>query len=91
MGAAESVTWATPVAQSRMPSCREAHRLRKIVARIPSDVHGDSPPAPADEQTDLTALDQGFVTLTSLQYDMTRRDVLNQMRDWNLRLQRIVR
>lgn len=44
------------------------------------------PPPPGDEQTDLTALDQGFVTLTSLQYDMTRRDVLQQMRSWNLRL-----
>jgi len=44
------------------------------------------PPVPGDEQTDLTALAQGHVTLTALQYDMTRRDVLDQMRKWDLTL-----
>lgn len=44
------------------------------------------PPSPGDEQTDLTALAEGHATLTALQFDMTRRDVLDQMRKWNLNL-----
>jgi 5'-nucleotidase len=47
---------------------------------------GDPPPQSGDEETDLTLLDQGFVTLTPLQYDMTQNDVLRDMRAWNLNL-----
>jgi 5'-nucleotidase len=43
-------------------------------------------PKAGDEETDLTALEQGHVTLTALQYDMTRRDVLDKMRGWDLQL-----
>jgi len=43
--------------------------------------------APPDtgEETDLTALTKGFITLTPLQYNMTRHDVLTDMeRSWTL-------
>ena len=46
----------------------------------------DPPPKPGDHETDLTAIAKGFVTLTPLQYDMTKRPVLQQMEHWNLRL-----
>lgn len=42
-------------------------------------------PQPSDGQTDLTALDEGFVTLTPLQYDMTKYDVLREMSGWDLK------
>jgi 5'-nucleotidase len=44
----------------------------------------DPPPPPRDEETDLTALQKGFVTLTPLQYDMTRYNVLRAMAGWKL-------
>ncbi len=47
---------------------------------------GDPPPRPSDHETDLSALEQGFVTLTPLQYDMTRHPVLREMADWDLKL-----
>jgi 5'-nucleotidase len=40
----------------------------------------------ADRATDLTALWQGFVTLTPLQYDMTKTPVMAEMEQWQLRL-----
>jgi 5'-nucleotidase len=46
----------------------------------------DPPPKPGGVETDLTAIAQGFVTVTPLQYDMTRRPILEQMRSWNLKL-----
>lgn len=46
----------------------------------------DPPPRTGDGETDLTELDQGFVTLTPLQYDMTQPDVLREMQDWELQL-----
>ena len=46
----------------------------------------DPPPKPGGHETDLTAIANGFVTLTPLQYDMTKRLVLQQMEHWNLRL-----
>ena len=46
----------------------------------------DPQPPPGDEETDLTALDQGFVTLTPLQYDMTKSAVLMEMEGWPLTL-----
>jgi 5'-nucleotidase len=47
---------------------------------------GEPPPPPGDRDTDLTALSQGFVTLTPLQYDMTQRDVMTAMETWRLRI-----
>jgi 5'-nucleotidase len=45
----------------------------------------DPPPPPSEHETDLTALEKGFVTVTPLQYDMTNKAVLNQMETWRLR------
>ena len=47
---------------------------------------GDPPPQRSDHETDLTALKEGFVTLTPLQYDMTRYEVLRAMEHWTLQL-----
>lgn len=43
---------------------------------------GDPPPRQTDHATDLTELARGHVTLTPLQYDMTRHRMLDAMRDW---------
>ena len=45
----------------------------------------DPPPKPGPIETDLTAISQGFVTLTPLQYDMTKWPVLEQMKTWSLK------
>lgn len=49
-------------------------------------------PEPAQRQTqhetDLSALEQGFVTLSPLQYDMTDRSAMLHMKDWVLELDR---
>ncbi|HEY1602622.1 MAG TPA: 5'/3'-nucleotidase SurE [Pirellulales bacterium] len=47
---------------------------------------GDPPPRRGSEETDLTALESGYVTLTPLDFDLTRRDTLDAMRDWKLKL-----
>jgi len=46
----------------------------------------DPPPKPTSEASDLTALNEGFVTLTPLQYDMTKPTVLKNMQGWDWRL-----
>ena len=46
----------------------------------------EPPPPPGHEETDLTALAKGHVTLTALNFDMTHRGVLEQMRSWGLQL-----
>ncbi|MFO7904852.1 MAG: 5'/3'-nucleotidase SurE [Planctomycetota bacterium] len=38
-------------------------------------------------ETDLSALEEGFVTLSPLQYDMTDRAAMRHMRDWHLELE----
>ncbi len=40
----------------------------------------------SNRQTDLVALSQGFITLTPLEYDMTKRCQLKAMESWNLDL-----
>ncbi|MBX9788933.1 MAG: 5'/3'-nucleotidase SurE [Pirellulales bacterium] len=45
----------------------------------------NDPPAPATpEETDLSALLKGYVTVTPLDYDLTKRGHLNAMRSWQL-------
>jgi 5'-nucleotidase len=44
---------------------------------------GDPPPPAGDEETDLTALEKGYITLTPLHYDMTDAPTLKVMRQWN--------
>jgi 5'-nucleotidase len=46
----------------------------------------EPPPQPGPYETDLTALQKGFVTLTPLQYDMTKCDVLREMEAWELEI-----
>jgi 5'-nucleotidase len=46
----------------------------------------DPPPRPEGHATDLTALSQGFITLTPLSYDMTKRATLGEMEAWRLTL-----
>jgi len=46
----------------------------------------EPPPPPGDQETDLTALEKGFITLTPLYYDMTDATTLDAMRGWKLTL-----
>jgi 5'-nucleotidase len=47
----------------------------------------DPPPQPEGQETDLTAITKGFITLTPLQYNMTKQPVLAEMeRSWKLRV-----
>ncbi len=41
------------------------------------------PPQGTDENTDLMALEKGFITLTPLHYDLTRHNLLAPMQKWN--------
>ena len=45
----------------------------------------EPPPQPTGYETDLTALTKGYVTLTPLGYDMTDKQALADMHDWQLR------
>ncbi len=47
---------------------------------------GEPPTATEGEETDLSALAKGQVTLTPLDYNMTRKSVLAQMQPWQFRL-----
>ena len=40
------------------------------------------PPQPTEHETDLSALQEGCLTLTPLQYDMTRNGLLDKMKQW---------
>ena len=46
----------------------------------------DPAPRPTDTETDLSALERGFVTLSPLQYDMTDRTAMAGMQNWKLPL-----
>ena len=46
----------------------------------------DPPPCTADPDTDLAALEEGNVTLTPLDFDLTRTRQLETMRTWGLDL-----
>jgi 5'-nucleotidase len=43
---------------------------------------GEPPPRLGQEETDLTALKQGLITLTPLDYNMTKRSALADMQRW---------
>lgn len=47
---------------------------------------GDPPPRGGAEESDLAALKEGFVTLTPLQYDMSKSAVIADMLAWQLEL-----
>lgn len=46
----------------------------------------DPPPRPTDHETDLNALAAGHITVTPLQFDMTKRSLLEGMEGWGLQL-----
>ncbi len=46
----------------------------------------DPPPRPTDHETDLTALANGHVTITPLQFDMTKQELLGEMQNWKISL-----
>ena len=48
----------------------------------------DPPPEPTDHETDLSALADGHVTLTPLDYDLTSGSSLQEMAGWDLKLSR---
>ena len=48
------------------------------------------PPAPRDgDETDLTALARGDITITPLHFDMTERSLLGPMREWEFQLEHL--
>ncbi len=44
---------------------------------------GEPPMSRGEEETDLSALEKGYITLTPLHYDMTQRDMLDTMQQWD--------
>ena len=46
----------------------------------------DPPPKRTDHETDLNALAAGHITLTPLQFDMTKRSLMEKMQGWSLAL-----
>jgi 5'-nucleotidase len=46
----------------------------------------DPPPRPTDHETDLTSLAAGCITITPLQFDMTKQTLLKEMQDWDVKL-----
>ena len=42
----------------------------------------DPPPPPGEHETDLTALSKGYLTLTPLDFDLTKRSILSEMEGW---------
>jgi len=44
----------------------------------------DPPPRPGEVENDTSALFAGYVTVTPLQFDLTKRPVLEQMTNWDL-------
>lgn len=47
---------------------------------------GDPRPAHGVEETDLSALEKGYLTLTPLHFDMTERAQIDEMKPWNLKV-----
>jgi 5'-nucleotidase len=47
---------------------------------------GEPPPMSTDRETDLAAIQRGFVTVTPLRYDMTRHERLAELSRWGLHL-----
>lgn len=47
---------------------------------------GDPRPAHGMEETDLSALEKGYLTLTPLHFDMTERAQIDEMKPWNLKV-----
>jgi hypothetical protein len=48
---------------------------------------GEPPPGLGERESDLVALARGLVTLTPLDYNLTRRSVLAEMQPWQFRVE----
>jgi 5'-nucleotidase len=48
---------------------------------------GTPPPVLSEQETDLSAIAKGFVTLTPLDFNLTKQSVLAEMQPWQLRLE----
>ncbi|MBX3413701.1 MAG: 5'/3'-nucleotidase SurE [Pirellulales bacterium] len=48
----------------------------------------EPPPPPSEGETDLSAVTKGYMTLTPLDFDLTKRSVLGQMSDWRFQLEK---
>jgi 5'-nucleotidase len=46
----------------------------------------EPPPSPGEQETDLTALSAGYITLTPLDFDLTNRPILREMTTWQFDL-----
>ena len=46
----------------------------------------EPPPPPGEHETDLSALAKGHVTLTPLDFDLTKTTVLSEMERWQIEL-----
>ncbi|NUQ65131.1 MAG: 5'/3'-nucleotidase SurE [Pirellulales bacterium] len=50
---------------------------------------GEPPPLAAEQETDLTAMSKGCVTVTPLDFNMTSPSALAQMRKWQFRVEKV--
>jgi 5'-nucleotidase len=50
----------------------------------------DPPPKPTDHETDLNALAAGHITVTPLQFDMTKQSLLRDMPNWDLSIAKTI-
>jgi len=48
----------------------------------------EPPPPPSEGETDLSAVTKGYMSLTPLDFDLTKRSVLGQMSDWRFQLEK---
>jgi len=51
----------------------------------------EPPPPPDETETDLSALSKGHMTLTPLHFDLTQRELLSEMRQWDIRTPRLAK
>jgi hypothetical protein len=50
---------------------------------LPGGKAGGPPVPTQNEETDLTELEKGFVTLTPLHYDLTKHAMMKPMQKWD--------
>ena len=43
----------------------------------------EPPPPRSEHETDITALEQGYITVTPLHFDLTQHKILDEMQHWN--------
>ncbi len=81
----EALTSETPVKVVPMGTNRYGHQFIKRIdpkQRTYYWATNDPAPEPTPHETDLTELENGFVTLTPLHYDLTHQPSMDQMQSW---------